>query len=103
MASEEGFLRFTLCFFKFAMFQKNAEQSTTHFSRAASNMAVCGPRTANPCVTSIYQKGQHTGFTAHKNDATVRVDISPALLELGYEGYGVLATRLIKKGQVITT
>ncbi len=49
------------------------------------------------------QNDQHFGLTAHKNDAAVRVVISPALLELGYEEYGVIATRLIKKGEVITT
>jgi hypothetical protein len=49
------------------------------------------------------ENGQHFGFYAHKNDAAVRVDISPALLELKLKGYGVIATRLIKKGEVITT
>ncbi len=49
------------------------------------------------------QDNQHFGLYADKNDAAVRVVISPALLELGYEGYGVIATRLFKKGEVITT
>jgi hypothetical protein len=45
----------------------------------------------------------HFGLYADKNDAVVKVDISPALQKKhGREEYGVIATRLIKKGEVIT-